>query len=64
VRKVFQSLNMIPFLKAIVAHYRNDPDWARLRPPFVELSQADVLKAIKVLEAEHGFKMDFGAEGA
>jgi 4-hydroxy-tetrahydrodipicolinate synthase len=62
VRKVFQSLNMIPFIKAIVAHYRGDPGWAKLRPPFVELPEADVKKAIAVLEAEHGFKMDFGAQ--
>ncbi len=61
VRKVFQSLNMIPFIKAIVAHYRGDPGWAKLRPPFVELPDADVKKAIAVLEAEHGFKMDFRA---
>jgi 4-hydroxy-tetrahydrodipicolinate synthase len=60
VRKVFQSLNMIPFIKAIVAHYRGDPGWAKLRPPFVELADADVKKAIAVLEAEHGFKMNFG----
>ncbi len=61
VRKVFQSLNMIPFIKAIVAHYRNDPGWAKLRPPFIELNDADVMKAIKILETEHGFKMDFGS---
>ena len=60
VRKVFQSLNMIPFIKAIVAHYRGDPGWAKLRPPFVELPAADVAKAIKVLETEHGFSMNFG----
>jgi len=59
VRKVFQSLTMIPFLKAIVAHYRNDPTWARVRPPLVEVDTADVMKAIATLEAEHGFKMDF-----
>jgi 4-hydroxy-tetrahydrodipicolinate synthase len=59
VRKVFQSLNMIPFIKAIVAHYRGDPGWVKLRPPFVELPTSDVAKAIAVLEAEHGFKMDF-----
>ncbi len=62
VRKVFQSLNMIPFIKAIVAHYRGDPGWAKLRPPFVELAEADVAKAIKTLETEHGFKMDFGSQ--
>ena len=61
VRKVFQSLNMIPFLKAIVAHYRNDPGWIKLRPPFVELPDADVAKAIALLEKEHGFTMKFEA---
>lgn len=61
VRKVFQSLNMIPFIKAIVGHYLKDPGWARLRPPFVELPEADVARAIKVLETEHGFKMNFGS---
>ena len=59
VRKVFQSLNMIPFIKAVVAHYRNDPGWTKMRPPFVELPDADVAKAIAVLENEHGFKMEF-----
>lgn len=59
VRKVVQSLNMIPFIKAIVAHYRKDPTWTRLRPPFVELPEADVAKAIGILEAEHGFRMKF-----
>ena len=60
VRKVFQSLNMIPFIKATVAHYRGDPGWVKMRPPFVELPDADVAKAISILEAEHGFKMEFG----
>ena len=63
-RKVFQSLTMIPLLKAIVAHYRGDPGWANMRPPFTELPAADVAKAIAVLEAEHGFKMDFSDAGA
>ena len=62
VRKVFQSLNMIPFLKAIVAHYRDDQGWAKLRPPLVELPEADVAKGIAVLEKDYGFKMDFGAK--
>ena len=62
VRTVFQSLTMIPFIKAIVAHYRGDPTWAKVRPPMVEVADADVKKAIAILEAEHGFKMDFGRE--
>ena len=60
VRKVFQSLNMIPFIKAVVAHYRKDPTWAKMRPPFVELPEAEVAKAISILETDHGFTMNFG----
>jgi 4-hydroxy-tetrahydrodipicolinate synthase len=37
VRKVLQSATMIPLLKGIIAHYRKDPGWAKVRPPFVEL---------------------------
>jgi 4-hydroxy-tetrahydrodipicolinate synthase len=61
VRKVFQSQPLIPLIKGLVAHYRQDPGWARLRAPLTELPSADVAAAVKVLEAEHGFKMDFTA---
>jgi 4-hydroxy-tetrahydrodipicolinate synthase len=57
VRKVLQSQPMIPLLKAVIAHYRGDPGWAKLRPPFTGLPAADVAAAIKTLEAEHGFEM-------
>lgn len=59
VRKVFQSQAMIPLLKGIVAHYRKDKAWARVRPPLTALPSADVAAAVKVLEAEHGFSMKF-----
>jgi 4-hydroxy-tetrahydrodipicolinate synthase len=58
VRKVFQSQPMIPLIKAVIGHYRNDPAWAKLRPPMTELPEADVLAAVRTLEAEHGFTMD------
>ncbi len=58
IRKVFQSQPMIPLMKAIIGHYRNDPAWATLRPPLTELPEKDLAAAIKTLEAEHGFKMD------
>ena len=61
VRKVFQSPAMIPLLKGIVAHYRKDKSWARVRPPLTALPAADVAAAIKVLEAEHSFRMSFDA---
>jgi 4-hydroxy-tetrahydrodipicolinate synthase len=58
-RKAIQAYPMIPALKAIIAHYRQDPVWAQLRPPFVELAAADAAKAIETLVAAHGFKLDF-----
>ncbi len=50
VREVFSSRNfpsMIAVLKQAIALYRNDPDWARVRPPLVELTkeQAKLLAA-------------------
>ena len=50
VREVFSSGNfpsMIAALKQAIAIYRNDPEWARVRPPLVELTseQAKLLAA-------------------
>jgi 4-hydroxy-tetrahydrodipicolinate synthase len=39
-RKALQAYPMIPALKSIVAHFRNDPDWAAVRPPLVPLDAA------------------------
>jgi len=58
-RKAIQAYPMIPALKAIIAHYRQDPVWARLRPPFTELPAADATKAIEMLAQAHGFRLDF-----
>ena len=38
VRQVFQSRPMIPAMKAAIAHFSNDPLWARVRPPLVALN--------------------------
>jgi 4-hydroxy-tetrahydrodipicolinate synthase len=47
IRNIFQSVPMIAAMKATVAHYGNDPAWATLRPPLVELAaeQQDALLA-------------------
>lgn len=41
----------IPTLKQIVAHYRHDPAWLTVRPPFVSLSQSQADILIAKLEA-------------
>ena len=39
-RKALQDYPMVPALKRIVAHFRDDPDWAAVRPPLEPLSPA------------------------
>lgn len=40
VRGIFQQFPMIPALKAAIAHYSTDPAWITVRPPLVELDNA------------------------
>ncbi|MDA3903239.1 MAG: dihydrodipicolinate synthase family protein [Desulfuromusa sp.] len=54
VRKTVGQYEMIPALKAVMAHYSNDPDWATVRPPLIELSKGQVKDVIDGLE-----KIDF-----
>jgi 4-hydroxy-tetrahydrodipicolinate synthase len=58
-RKAIQAYPMIPALKAVIAHYRGDPGWAAVRPPFVPLPAAEAEKAIRTLADAHGFTLDF-----
>ena len=50
---------LIPVLKTLIAHYREDPVWAEVRPPFTELPGDESAKAIASLAAAHGFKLQF-----
>jgi hypothetical protein len=50
---------MIPALKALIAHYRQDPGWAAMRPPFTELGEAEAEKVVRELASAHGFKLEF-----
>jgi hypothetical protein len=50
---------MIPALKALIAHYRDDAGWAAVRPPFVPLPAADADKAVRTLAETHGFTLEF-----
>ncbi|MBL94133.1 MAG: 4-hydroxy-tetrahydrodipicolinate synthase [Alphaproteobacteria bacterium MarineAlpha3_Bin5] len=39
IRKIIEGYQMIPAIKKVIAYYRNDNKWARVRPPLNELPQ-------------------------
>lgn len=55
-RRLVQSYPMIPALKKTIAHYSGDSDWQRVRPPLVELDEAQGARLIADLERQ-GFEM-------
>jgi 4-hydroxy-tetrahydrodipicolinate synthase len=55
-RAVVQKYPMIPALKAVVAHYGDDAEWAQVRPPLVPLS-ADQRRALAADLDGRGFAM-------
>ncbi|MBS0242387.1 MAG: dihydrodipicolinate synthase family protein [Proteobacteria bacterium] len=61
-RKAIQAYPMIPVLKALIAHYREDAAWAEVRPPFTEMPADEAAKAVEQLARDHGFKMEFDAK--
>ena len=58
VRKATGQYIMIPALKAVVAHYARDPEWATVRPPLTPLTREQAAKVIADLE-----KLDFNMPG-
>ena len=56
VRNVFQTYVMIPALKTAIAHYGDDPSWITVRPPLVELDEAQRPALTAALDAV-GFTM-------
>jgi 4-hydroxy-tetrahydrodipicolinate synthase len=56
VRTVFQQLPMIPALKAAIAHFADDPEWSRVRPPLIELDAAQQRTLTQALSSL-GFSM-------
>jgi 4-hydroxy-tetrahydrodipicolinate synthase len=58
-RKAIQAYPMIPALKALIAHYRQDAGWANTRPPFLPLPAEEAEKVIRTLADAHNFKLDF-----
>jgi 4-hydroxy-tetrahydrodipicolinate synthase len=55
-RKIVQKQPMIPALKAIVAHFANDPQWKTCRPPLIELAGSQEEELIRDLKGA-GFSM-------
>ena len=55
-RKIMQKVPMIPALKAVTAHFGNDPQWRTVRPPLVELAPEQEKQVITELKAA-GFSM-------
>ena len=55
-RKIVQKVPMIPALKAITAHFGNDPAWKTVRPPLTELSAEHEKQVITELKSA-GFGM-------
>jgi 4-hydroxy-tetrahydrodipicolinate synthase len=55
-RGVMQKYPMMAALKAVIAHFGRDPDWATVRPPLVELAPAQNKALMAELEAR-GFDM-------
>jgi 4-hydroxy-tetrahydrodipicolinate synthase len=39
IRSTFQKYPMIPALKQAIAHWSDDPAWAKVRPPLIELTE-------------------------
>jgi len=55
-RKIMQKVPMIPALKAVTAHFANDPAWKTVRPPLVELTAEQEKQVLTELKAS-GFSM-------
>ncbi len=55
-RNIVQKVPMIPALKAIIAHFGNDPQWKTVRPPLTELIPEHEKQVITDLKAA-GFSM-------
>jgi 4-hydroxy-tetrahydrodipicolinate synthase len=56
VRGALEKRPLIPALKAVVAHYANDPAWRTMRPPLVEFPAAETDALVRELE-QAGFEM-------
>jgi len=49
-RKVFQKYPMIPAMKTVISHYLRDDEWCHVRPPLINLSDAQRNQLLNDLE--------------
>jgi len=61
IRKTIETEAMVPALKAVAAHYRDDDAWARVRPPLVSLAP-DAATGLVAKLANNGFEFPDGAD--
>lgn len=59
-RAAIQRQPLIPFLKAVVAHHREDPQWRVVRPPLEPMAPAEAEMAVRELTERHGLVLDMG----
>ncbi len=57
-RKAVEGYPVIPLLKAIIAHYRDDPVWAEMRPPFEALEAGAAEDAVEHLARAYGLVLE------
>jgi len=63
-RNVMQKYPMMAALKAVIAHFGRDPDWATVRPPLVEFTPAQSKSLTTELEARSFDMPGLAATGA
>jgi 4-hydroxy-tetrahydrodipicolinate synthase len=51
IRKIFARYPMIAAMKRAVAHWKKDEDWARVRPPLVEIAPRESTALVEELKA-------------
>jgi 4-hydroxy-tetrahydrodipicolinate synthase len=51
IRKLFEGKQLVPGVKALLAHIHHDPEWARTKPPLTPFPTADAAAVIAGYEA-------------
>ncbi|HRY05777.1 MAG TPA: dihydrodipicolinate synthase family protein, partial [Hyphomicrobiaceae bacterium] len=51
----------IPALKALIAHYRNDPQWLMVRPPLLALDPSEQMRLVQDLRQDLNFTLEFSS---